>query len=232
VARRHPKTSSRERRGISRPWCPRRPWAWYRSNQTRRAATRRHLRVFHQPRSSRPSRSTARTRVPGHVRALAVEKLFAKPEAHLSRRRYARSSRARRPVAARGGRFGARRSSTGPRRRCAKPEAVGERRRCASPSPAACRGCPRGQGRSAATRSCGGRATAIVWSRKRRRLRARVLRRQPSRRALQRSRGVPMVLRPLPTRAVRRGAAHGFGCGGRYRKSASAFTSQKMRLST
>lgn len=81
VARRHPKTSSRERRGISRPWCPRRPWAWYRSNQTRRAASRRHLRVFHQPRSSRPSRSTARTRVPGHVRALAVEKSFAKPRA-------------------------------------------------------------------------------------------------------------------------------------------------------
>ena len=40
-----------------------------------------------------------------------------------------------------------------------------------------------------------------------------------------------MVLRPLPTRAVRRGAAHGFGCGGRYRKSASAFTLQKMRPS-
>lgn len=141
VARRHPKTSSRERRGISRPWCPRRPWAWYRSNQTRRAASRRHLRVFHQPRSSRPSRSTARTRVPGHVRALAVEKSFAKPEADLPRRRYARSSRARRPVAARGGRFGARRSSTGPRRRGGKLEAVRERRRCAGPSPPMHRRC-------------------------------------------------------------------------------------------
>jgi hypothetical protein len=59
----------------------------------------------------------------------------------IPRRRYARSSRARRPVAARGGRFGARRSSTGPRRRGGKLEAVRERRRCAGPSPPMHRRC-------------------------------------------------------------------------------------------